>query len=315
MLGCQKVIHNFLIITLLTNFCFGANAKILKPVIDGQWRQIAGNPDLGEYTCEKQEPVDFAVWRAADGSWQLWSCIRGTKVAGHDRLFYCWEGKNITDANWTPMGIAMMSEPKFDEPAGGLQAPYVIKYENKYWMFYGDWDDICLAVSRDGKKFERVLNKNNSAALFNEGGPQVNTRDPMVFKIKDKWFCYYTASPDKKGYVFCRTSDDLLHWSDSIVVAYGGSAGNGWASAECPHIVEPRSGNYYLFRNQYYGPGAQVCVYFSTNPFNFGIDNDSYFVCKFNLAAPEIVKDGEQYYIVALNLNLNGVRIAKLKWE
>src|SRR5262249_47177461 len=75
-----------------------------KPRIVGDWWQIAGDPDLGELTSPKQQPVDFAVWQAADGTWQLWSCIRSTKERGHTRLFYHWEGKPLTDSNWKPMG-------------------------------------------------------------------------------------------------------------------------------------------------------------------------------------------------------------------
>ena len=59
--------------------------------ITSQWTTIATNPDLGNLTGDKQQPVDFAVWRAQDGSWQLWSCIRGTKVGGDTRLFYRWQ--------------------------------------------------------------------------------------------------------------------------------------------------------------------------------------------------------------------------------
>ena len=33
--------------------------QVYRPVIDGPWWQVAGNPDLGEYTREKQQPVDF----------------------------------------------------------------------------------------------------------------------------------------------------------------------------------------------------------------------------------------------------------------
>ena len=58
------------------------------PRIDGEWWQVAGDPDLGKYTNPKQQPVDFAVWQAADGTWQLWSCIRGTNCGGKTRLFH-----------------------------------------------------------------------------------------------------------------------------------------------------------------------------------------------------------------------------------
>ena len=74
-------------------------------------------------------------------------------------------------------------------------------------------------------------------------------------------------------------------------------------------------GCYFLFRTLFYGPGAQTSVYQSANPLNFGIDDDSYFVCKMNVAAPEIINCDGQYYIAALNLNLDGIRIAKLAFK
>src|SRR4051812_25609204 len=83
-----------------------------KPRIVGDWWQVAGDPDLGELSSPKQQPVDFAMWQATDGAWQLWSCIRGTKERGHTRLFYRWEGAKLTEPNWKPMGIAMRAIPK-----------------------------------------------------------------------------------------------------------------------------------------------------------------------------------------------------------
>jgi hypothetical protein len=51
-------------------------------VINGPWWQIAENPNLGPLTTPQQQPVDFSIWQAADGTWQLWSCIRGTNCGG-----------------------------------------------------------------------------------------------------------------------------------------------------------------------------------------------------------------------------------------
>ena len=53
-----------------------------RPRVVGDWWQVAGDPDLGGLTRKDQQPVDFAVWQAADGTWQLWSCIRGTGEPG-----------------------------------------------------------------------------------------------------------------------------------------------------------------------------------------------------------------------------------------
>ncbi|MHC4656967.1 MAG: hypothetical protein ACYS91_18405, partial [Planctomycetota bacterium] len=128
------------IITLLIIFsgCSGIQVSgsassdnpVLRPQIKGPWWQVAGNPDLGEFTSPRQQPVDFAIWQAKDGTWQLFSCIRNTKCGGNTRLFYCWEAKNLTDKNWKPMGIAMQADVTLGEQKGGLQAPHVIKVGN-----------------------------------------------------------------------------------------------------------------------------------------------------------------------------------------
>jgi hypothetical protein len=301
------------LVWLLSAVCAAAVSaeEIWIPVIEEPWHSIAGNPDLGEYSHEKQQPVDFAIWQAADGTWQLWSCIRFTKLGGHTRLFYRWEGKNLTDSNWTPMGIAMTADPAVGEPLGGLQAPYVTRAYGRYWLIYGDWDNIRLAVSRNGKDFERY---EKGRILFTEG-PLVNNRDPMLLLTRNKWHCYYTAFPDQRGYVFCRTSDNLFDWSDPVIVSCGGTAGNGPYSCECPFVVELLPGHYFLFRTQVYGPGAQTTVYYSANPLLFGIDNDAGIRARLNVCAPEILLHQGRYYIAALNPNLDGIRIARLRWK
>ncbi|MBM4081093.1 MAG: hypothetical protein FJ278_15425, partial [Planctomycetes bacterium] len=108
------------------------------PQIDGDWWTVARDPDLGEFTDPKQQPVDFSVWQAADGTWQLWSCIRHTRCGGKTRLFHRWEGQRLTDPDWQPMGIAMQADVRFGETPGGLQAPHVLKLGHTWHMFYGD---------------------------------------------------------------------------------------------------------------------------------------------------------------------------------
>jgi len=79
-------------------FAYKANAteSILAPQIDGEWWQVASNPMDHKYSIERQEPVDFAIWQAADGTWQLWSCIRNTTAGGKNgktRFFIAGKGK------------------------------------------------------------------------------------------------------------------------------------------------------------------------------------------------------------------------------
>jgi hypothetical protein len=288
------------------------------PRLVGEWWTIATDPDLGPLTTEKQQPVDFAIWQAADGTWQLWSCVRGTKESGKTRLFHRWEGAMLTDKNWTPKGVALHADPSLGETQGGLQAPFVLRHDGKFWMFYGDWANICLATSPDGKDFTRYQNREVKPQL-NIAGPPVdqtrNTRDPMVLRIAKKWHLYYTAHPGNKGADYARTSEDLLHWSAEKMVATGGRAGTGPYSAECPFVVEPQPGHFYLFRTQRYGRDAQTMVYYSRDPLGFGIDNDAdHYVTTLPIAAPEIFQHDGQWFIAALLPSLTGIQITPMEW-
>ncbi len=312
--------------------------QVLIPQIDGKWWQVAGNPMDHRYATQRQEPVDFAIWQAADGTWQLWSCIRNTTAGGENgktRFFYRWEGKHLTDINWKPMGIAMEADPAMGETPGGLQAPHVIKVGNTYHIFYGDWVNICHATSKDGKNFTRVIQANGKTGMFSEG-PGNGTRDVMLVPVLRStaegrphaggWFAYYTAYPNRQGMVYVRTTKDFKDWSESKVVAFGGQAGTGPSSAECPHVVKLGLNDFYLFRTQTYGPhksgqirnreAPKTSIYYSNNPTMFGINQDEkYLVCTLPVAAPEIIYYKNQYYIAALNQGaLDGIRIAKLKW-
>jgi len=305
-----------------------ADKAVLVPRIEGPWWQVAGNPMDHKYATDKQEPVDFAVWQAADGSWQLWSCIRNTTAGGQGgrtRFFYRWEGKRLIDPNWTPMGIAMEADPSLGETPGGLQAPHVVKSGDAYHLFYGDWVNICHATSTDGKTFTRVVGPNGRTGLFSEG-PNANTRDIMLLPHGGRWYAYYTCHSNNQGMDCLRTTADFKTWTNSAVVAFGGQATTGPYSAECPHVVKLPDGQFYLFRTQSYGNPIngdarkrgepKTSVYHSADPAMFGINQDErYFLCTLPVAAPEIILHEGQYYIAALNEGaLNGIRIARLTW-
>jgi len=291
----------------------------MMPRIIGPWWTIARVPNLGPLNGPpanrpnaRQEPVDFSVWQAADGTWQLWSCIRNTRCGGTGRLLHRWEGPSLTTPDWKPMGIAMQADPRFGETAGGLQAPYVLRIDRPYHMFYGDWEHICLQRSQEGKSFERWLDNDGRSGMFTEG-PGTNTRDPMVVRIGTRWHCYYTAHPRGVGSVFVRTSTDLRRWSESKLVARGGLAGRGMCSAECPQVI-PLAGCYYLFRTQRYSDPPTTCVYRSLDPLDFGVDNDDHFIGLLPVAAPEIIKDQDEYYIAALLPDVQGIQVTRLAW-
>mgnify|MGYP002624375360 FL=1 len=291
------------------------------PEIEGDWWQIAGDPDLGKFTTEKQQPVDFALWQAADGTWQLWSCIRNTACGGNTRLFHGWEGESLTAENWKPLGITMQADPEFGESAGGVQAPHAIRHEGKFLMFYGDWANICMAESDDGKKFTRVVNSEGRTGMFHEGENE-HARDPMILPVGDAFHCYYTAhstrSPEKnhRGVNYCRISKDLRNWGDTIVVAEGSRYAKGPYCAECPHVVfHPESEAYFLFNTQRYGEKNHTTVFRSRDPLAFGVNDASREVATLDIAAPEVVLHEGRYYIASLLPSLKGIRLAKLAWR
>ena len=300
-----------------------ASESILVPQIEGEWWQVAGNPMNHKYATERQEPVDFGVWQAADGTWQLWSCIRKTTAGGKNgktRFFYRWEGKNLTDTDWKPMGIAMDADPSLGETPGGLQAPHVVKVGQTYHMFYGDWVNICHATSKDGKNFTRVIQAGGKTGMFNEGYGE-HARDPMVLEVGNRYHCYYTAhsmrSPasNHRGVNYCRISTDLQNWGPSKIIAEGSVYGKGPYCAECPHVVYlPESKHYYLFNTQRYGRRQHTTVFSSTEALHYGINDNRFEVTALPVAAPEIILHDGGYYIASLMSSLEGIQIAKLKW-
>jgi len=300
-----------------------ASESILLPQIEGEWWQVAGNPMDHKYATEKQEPVDFAVWQAADSTWQLWSCIRGTTAGGKNgktRFFYRWEGQNLTETDWKPMGIAMEADPSLGETPGGLQAPHVVKIGDTYHMFYGDWVNICHATSKDGKNFTRVIQANGKTGMFNEGDGE-HARDPMVLKVSNRYHCYYTAhsmrSPasNHRGVNYCRISTDLQNWGSSKIVAEGSIYSKGPYCAECPHVIYlPESKRYYLFNTQRYGRRQHATVFSSSDALHYGINDNRFEVTTLPVAAPEVILLDGRYYIASLMPSLEGIQIAKLKW-
>ena len=312
----------------------GDGSQVLVPRIGGPWRVLARNPDLGELTSPRQQPVDFGIWQAADGTWQLWSCIRYTKEVGRTRIFHAWRADDLLEESWQPLGVAMRADPDVGELPGGLMAPFVLRHDERYWMFYSSGLHIALAVSDDGKTFRRHAGKEGSALFTEPLGVwdeeskrrlETHARDAMVLQVGDTFYAYYTADPevpeggglrDATEGVYARESKDLVHWGPSRLVRRGGSSGSKASSSECPFVVRhQRTGDYYLFTTQRYGEDAQTSVYRSRSPLDFGVDRDQGFlVTRLPVAAPEIVEDGGRQYIVALLPSLQGIQLAPLEW-
>lgn len=291
------------------------------PVLAGDWRALAANPDLGELQGERQEVVDHGLWQADDGSWQLWACIRGTKVG---RVLYRWEGPSLK-GELQPVGIAMRAEAQYGESIDDwngqewIQAPFAWKDDHGWHMLYGghrteqESCQICLATSKDGREFERHAGEANRSRVFVGPG---EARDPMVIRIGDRFLCYYTGHDEGERApckIYCRSSDDLVTWSEPVAVCWGGSAGSGNWSAECPFVVA-RGGWFYLFRTSSYGEPV-THVYRSADPLDFGRGDDSKKIGTIAVAAPEVVQDGERTWITSVHDLRGGIQSAPLEWR
>lgn len=154
--------------------------------------------------------------------------------------------------------------------------------------------------------------------LFRRG----SSRDACIFWDEEAacWFMYYAD-----GGIWLTTSEDLLHWSDSVKVL--ASAPKGFSEPESPFVIK-RYGYYYLFVSGYdYG---RVAVYRSADPRDFGNGlKDA--IGELNGHAPEIITvDGQDYVACAgineapekgpypggapVETNISGVYLQKLDW-
>lgn len=285
---------------------------MLTPKIVGDWWTIAENPDLGEFSSAGQQPMDFSIWQAADGSWQLGACIRGTACGGEGRLLWRWQSDSLDYERWQSSGLLLQAETEVGETLGGLQAPYVVHKNGQYHMFYGDWVNICYATSRDGKKFSRVIQPNGQSAIFNEGSSNF-TRDPMLFVHKGICYLYYTGVVDDIGAIYCRTSTDLVSWGPSCIVSRSGAGGCGPSDAECAFVTQAeKSEQFYLFR---WHSDGNTAIFRSDDPLDFGVDGDEKKIASLSVEVARIIRTEQAMYISSLKEDYSGMRLARFEWQ
>jgi glutamine amidotransferase-like uncharacterized protein len=145
-------------------------------------------------------------------------------------------------------------------------------------------------------------------------GSGEGARDPFFIQIAGTWHCYYAATEKDKGAIFLRTSPDRTTWSERKMVATGGKAGTGPASAENPCVVEAEPGHFYLFRTQREEGKVATSVYHSTDPADFGLEGKYgdalHFVTTLPVAATQVVKKDGTWFAVGAEQ-----KVARLEWQ
>jgi hypothetical protein len=281
------------------------------------WR-IASNPDMGAWSDPGAQPVDFSIWQAADGTWQLVACVRGTRYPGRGRVLFRWESDRLTDEDWTPMGIFMTSDVHEAHREGQLQAPHVVRDGGRYVMIYSSNGAAFLLSSRDGKSFTRERAHDGDVRLF-----EMN-RDVMLFDNRPRdglWYAYYTwitphRHPDRKDHsVGVRTAGSLRGpWSAAIDVGVRTPI-----LPDDPHSFIDAESPFVLFRNGYYYRWEQMNVFASDDPKRWR-DRELTTMTPGDprgFLAPEIVEQDGQFYLAGYRYDEDwrGIYMAPFSWQ
>lgn len=284
----------------------------LTPRLEGRWIQLVGRPQLEKWASPDAEPVDFSIFRANNGRWQLISCIRKTTHPGAGRLLYQWSSRKLTEG-WKPEGIFLSSQPEWDHAEGRVQAPFHVKDGNRHYLFYNSRGGH-LMTSEKGIDFEPFGKK----AVFPMG------RDVCLLDDRErsgKWIAYYT-SPEKginpatnDHTIRARTAAKLEGpWSETaleIPPITPPPSGYKFVYAESPLVIK-RGDDYYRFE--------QLFVYRSKDPFQWQGPPVANLAPKDSLKrlAPEIATHEGQDYLLAYQWrgwDPRGIYLVPLVWE
>ncbi len=295
------------------------------------WRIVKRSPSNYEFdNGEEDEVVDFAVFQAADGTWQVIGCVRwatcpvpyDTKGQGKGRLLFRWESPDLFAPDWKEMGVLFTTDDlkgvsKYAQ--GMLQAPYVVKDNGLYYMICNT-KTAHMLTSPDGKTWTQVKNHAGSYELFNTQGARditlVDNRD-----VDGKWYalmCQKTSfKPGVPGFVQYTSATNLLGpWSALKEMA----TQDHWQDVESPSMVR-RGGWYYLFLQDQIFAQPNITDYFE-HPVHADLSSfagQSSGSRTLRGIAPEIIQHEGKYYMATYNtLDGNpceGIEIRPLHWK
>lgn len=209
--------------------------------------------------------------------------------------------------------------------ASRMTAPYVVyKDPTLALLFYNHEDGVGAPGVRllqsdtalmDGWAPLRHRGLQGGNLVLNEPG----ARDLCVLQDVrfGKFLMYYSGGPQNRR-IFARESNNLLDWSEPRLVF---TAAESDPAAEMPCVVV-RQGLYYLFVSGL--DYAEVSVYVSRDPFNFGqagVDR----LTTIPGHAARIIQDGSTAYIASAQIasapgagprtaDMQGVYLQKLNW-
>jgi hypothetical protein len=267
------------------------------------------NPSQGEK--ESWYINDHCFVQDDSGMWHLFG-ITGKEPANpaNEKFFLHATAKDMYGP-WVKQKPVMQVDPDAGETV--VWAPYVLKHDSRYWMFYCGGGEshmqyrINLATSSDLVSWTR-----------SPANPMVldgyDARDPMVLRVGSQWVLYYCATESPGGgnhVVIAATSSDLIHWTGREIVFRSPQTGTFGGPTESPYVVA-KDNKYYLFLCTN-NPYNNTEVYVSDSPFHW---NPEDVILRFDAHAAEVVNAGKgKWFLSAAGWGQGGLYLAELMWN
>lgn len=268
------------------------DAQMVIPSLTGLWKDSV--KAVGEKDSEFLS--DFLIIQDAQGRWHFIGI--GGQDHVEDSFFHAVGDRIDSHLEYT---TRVYSNGTYNEPEMvHMWAPFAIfRKEGDYaLMFYhyqpdGKPSEMRILRSTDNTLMEWVPLDDPDLEKGCIAFTGDNCRDACIFYDENvgKYLMYYAGTG-----IRLRTSDDLIHWSDSVQVM---GVPVGFSAAESPYVVK-KGKMYYLFVSGFdYG---RVAVYASEDYSSFG-NPRSDILGEINGHAPEIVYTDGKYYIACAAIN------------
>jgi beta-fructofuranosidase len=290
---------------------FAADPASKTLVESGMFKKIY-DPSIGE--SAPWYINDHCFIQDTNGTWHMFGITHPEPADPLNEIHFAQAtAKTLLQPPWEKQPFALTAAPEAPWHEVHLWAPCVIFHPDLYYMFScaGDRDHskykTHLATSPHLKTWTRSPNNPMVVDGFDE-------RDPFIFRVKDKWIMYYTATSKLDGgnhIVACVTSDNLLTWTNRRVVYTDPTVGSSGGPTESPFVVQ-RGNSYYLFIGPRPGyDGTDVFV--SKDPFHWDIQDKAGHI---PAHAAEVVQNTDgKWYISRAGWGRGGLYLAPLIWK
>lgn len=256
---------------------------------------------------------DHCFLRDESGLWHLFGITHAEPLdpLGETNLAHA-TSPSLVEGPWRKEPFAMSADrERWGETH--LWAPHVVTCDGLYHML------VCAGgESHAAYKIHLATSSDLRSWVRHPANPVVvdgfDARDPNVLRDGDRWLMYYTATSEPEGghhIVACRTSLDLVTWSERQVVFTDPEIGTFGGPTESPFVVR-RGRSYYLFICCKGGYDS-TDVYRSDDPCRFPLENR---VARLGVHAAEVIRDVDgRWYVSHCGWGRGGVYLAPLWWE